>query len=81
MRLRTLISIQNNTIAYCTHTAKFLLIQFHIFTSDSSEILKIWHMRRIVRRPEVLLLTRKKKIINETGKCHVEVQKDFQDCL
>ena len=59
IRLRTFISIQNNTIAYCTHTAKFLLIQFHIFTSDNVKILKIWHMRRIVLRPEVLLLTGK----------------------
>jgi hypothetical protein len=59
MRLRTLISIQNNTIAYCTHTAKFLLIQFHNFTSDNSEILKIQHVRKIVPRPKVLFLTRK----------------------
>ena len=80
MRLRTLISIQNNTIAYCTHTAKFLLIQFHIFTSDNAEILKIRHMRRIVQRREVLLLTRK-KFINETGKSRIDVQKDLQDCL
>jgi hypothetical protein len=35
-------------------------------TSNNSEIVIIWHLRRAVPRPKVLLFTRKQSFINET---------------
>jgi hypothetical protein len=43
---------------------------------DNSEILIIWHWRRAVPRPEVVLPDQK-KIINQTGRTHGHIQKDL----
>lgn len=55
----------------CMHVHKHTMyVQQNSFnlTSDSLEILIIQHLRRIVPRSEVLLVTRKTNFITETGR-------------
>ena len=45
-----------------------------IFTSDNSEMLIIWHLGKVVQRPEVLLFSRKSSI-SETDRSQDYIQK------
>ena len=48
-------------------------------TSDYSEILIMWHLRKVVPRLVVFLFTRK-SFINETGRLMGHVYKGFHEC-
>ena len=49
-------------------------------SSYDSEILIIWHLRRLVPRLEILLFP-EKSFVNETGRSQGHVQNEVQVCL
>jgi len=60
------------------YTPVLIIMQHNSFNpKDNSEILIIWHFRRVVTMPEVLLLP-EKSVINETGRSQGHVPKGLK---